>query len=82
MGNEVNQMLWAYHWRELLPISFHLNSVSSLLCPFYCSNPTALFLSSSTFYCLKILILEDDTIDTVKNYSLQFQYERFFTEDC
>ena len=29
-----------------------------------------------------ILILEDDTMDTVRNYSLQFQYERFFTEDC
>ena len=28
-----------------------------------------------------ILILEDDTIDTVRNYSLQFQYERFFIEN-
>ena len=43
MGNDVNQMLSTYHWREHLPISFHLNSVSILLCPFCWSDPTALF---------------------------------------
>ena len=25
--------------------------------------------------------IEDDTVDTVRNYSLQFQYERFFIEN-
>ena len=42
MGNGVNQMLWKYHWRKLLAISFHLNSVSSLLCSFCCRDPIAL----------------------------------------
>ena len=50
MGNDVNQMLWTYHWRKLLAISFHLNSVSSLLCPFCCRDPIALlkFLGPTT----------------------------------
>ena len=29
MVNEVNRIFWTYQWKELLAISFHLNSVPS-----------------------------------------------------
>ena len=59
MGNELNQMLWTYHCRELLPISFHLNSVSSLLCPFCCRDLIALlkFLRPTT-PCYALVVFE------------------------
>ena len=74
MGNDVNQMLWTYHWRKLLPISFHLNSASSLLCPFCCSNPIALlpFLRPTT-PCYELVVFDV----LLRNSFHPFSYEMF-----
>ena len=74
MGNGVNQMLWKYHWRKLLAISFHLNSVSSLLCSFCCRDPIALlkFLRPTT-PCYALVVFDV----LLRNSFHPFSYEMF-----